>query len=150
MTSIIAKREDYLKKIDEIKRKIEIEIQSYKSELESQLEDKMAIYSAEITSKYSAEIEKYEARIRVLEDIIKEEMAVPEKIISVIEEIKQEEKVGEPVEEPEIDSPIEPELAEETLVEDTASIVEVAEETVDEQSITSRPGMMTIDSPSRV
>ena len=150
MTSIIAKREDYLKKIDEIKRKIEIEIQSYKSELESQLEDKMAIYSAEITSKYSAEIEKYEARIRVLEDIIKEEMAVPEKIISVIEEIKQEEKVEGPVEEPEIDSPIEPELTGETLIEGAASIVEVAEEPVAEQSITSRPGMMTIDSPSRV
>lgn len=128
MTDIINKREEYINKIEEIKNIITNEINNYKEKLLNELEDKMAIFTAELNSKYSSEIKKYQERITVLEDIIKEELPIPQQLTTLCLEKEQvEEQVKEHVEEEKVEQ------------SDSSDSIENV----------SRPGMYTIENPTR-
>lgn len=127
MTNIINKREEYINKIEEIKNIITNEINNYKEKLLNELEDKMAIFTAELNSKYSSEIKKYQERITVLEDIIKEELPIPQQLTTLVEKEQVVEEVKEQVEEEKVEQ------------SDSNDSIENV----------SRPGMYTIENPTR-
>lgn len=151
MNSIIAKREEYLNQINKINNIINEEIQNYKSCLEKECEDKLAIFTAETTARYSSELKKYEERIAVLEDIIKEEMPSVEPLVEILkEEPMEEQKVVEEIKEPTL------------IIEETNEAVEAINEVFEENlnnvevdpvvtgaKIFSRAGMSSIECPSR-
>lgn len=140
MTSIVNKREEYIKKINEIKEMMDIEIQKYKENLMNELQDKLAVYSAELTAKYSTEIKKYQERINLLEDIIKEEMAIPQSLVETIQSIKEEQTIEQ--------SSNEIVVEELPAPEDSLYSITQVESPIVEENL-GRPGMSDITIPTR-
>lgn len=93
MDSIIGKKEEYLQKINEIVNGVEARINEYKLFLENEAIKKVKLLRDELEKESMVEIEKYETKIRLLDEIIAEEMPEAKLLTDMLEnkeELKKE------------------------------------------------------------
>lgn len=73
MNELIAKRLDYINKINAIRTKVDTDMDTYKTELNKQFSAQLAEYRNQLTSKAEEDIKKYQRRIDVLDEMISDE-----------------------------------------------------------------------------
>lgn len=89
MNELIAKRLDYINKIKAIRDKVDVDMATYKTELNKQFSEKLAAYRAQLNTQAEEAIKKYQRRIDVLDEMITDEVPEATTLNNLIHEAEE-------------------------------------------------------------
>lgn len=89
MNELIAKRLDYVNKIKAIRDKVDVDMATYKTELNKQFSEKLASYRAQLNAQAEEAIKKYQRRIDVLDEMITDEVPEATTLNNLIHEAEE-------------------------------------------------------------
>lgn len=170
MKELLEKRVEYLKKINIIETQIEIDVQNYKKELNNKFVQMIKDYRTSKVVEANEKIDMYKRRINVLDEMIKEDVPEVDTLTTLMGDAKDSieettvEETKEDVNEDEIPNVI---ISNEEITGDSQIInlndqidavvendnINISDEVTKGETSTQileRPGMPTIEIPSRI
>lgn len=170
MKELLEKRVEYLKKINIIETQIEIDVQNYKKELNNKFVQMIKDYRTSKVVEANEKIDIYKRRINVLDEMIKEDVPEVDTLTTLMSDTKDSieettvEETKEDVNEDEIPNVI---ISNEEITGDSQIInlndqidavvendnINISDEVTKGETSTQileRPGMLTIEIPSRI